>query len=293
MGLAAVRALVEDGWPSAIGWIVDPDSVARERAVSELGGTGLAHIEQLPAVTDGVAVVAFSSRADDVVPVIRHLLSTGFSVVTTCEELARPSPSVKAELNGAAEKAARVVIVTGANPGFVMDRLPLFLAAGCRVITEIRIRRLVDTKQRRLPLVAKTGKGLSPDEFASRVADGDIGHVGLEASLLLVADGLGWPGGELASMIEPVLGAHGLVAGLHQVASMETSGGNLHYDLTMSASVQDSLDEVIIEAVPRIEVRIVGGYHGDLGTTALVANAARRLGSLDPGFYRPTGLPIA
>ena len=293
MGLAALRALVEDGWPSAIGWIVDPDAVSRDRAVSELGGTGLSHVDKLHAVTEGVAVVTFSSRHDVVVPVIRHLLSKGFSVVTTCEELAHPSPDLKAALNGAAEMAGSVVIVTGANPGFVMDRLPLFLASGCRDITQIRVRRRVDTKQRRLPLVAKTGKGLSADEFASRVSDGDIGHVGLEASLLLVAGGLGWPGGNLASMIEPILGDHGLVAGLHQVARLETPKGNLHYDLTMSAAVQESLDEVIIEAVPRIEVRIVGGYHGDLGTTALVANAARRLASLDPGFYRPTDLPIA
>jgi len=293
VGLAAVRALLEDGSVSAIDWIVDPDDARREGARSEFGAIGHANLSDVEAANAGMAILAFSSLIEAVVPVIHRLLSAGYSVVTTCEELAYPPPDVRNELRAAAESSRRVVIATGANPGFVMDRLPLLLAGGCREITEVRVVRRVDTRQRRLPLVAKAGTGLSIEGFAARAAQGEIGHIGLEASVLLMAEGLGWPAEDVEATIEPVVGDDGIVAGQHQVAHLETQRGTLHYELTMSSTVIEPMDEVVIEAVPPILVRFAGGYHGDLGTTARVAAAVRCAARLPAGFYRPTDLPVA
>jgi len=294
VGLAAVRALVDDGTFASVAWVVDPDETRQRSAAAEFGAVGLGDVGALPPCEDhAVAIVAFSSRLDSVVPAVHRLLGAGYSVVTTCEELAHPPPAERAGLTLAAQSARRVVIATGANPGFIMDRLPLLLAGGCRQIKEIRVVRRVDTRQRRLPLVAKTGKGLSVEEFEANAARGAIGHVGLEASVLLIAEGLGWPAAHVATTIEPVIGDDGLVAGQHQVARLETPRGTVHYELTMSSDVDDAFDEVVIEGVPPVSVRIGGGYHGDLGTTARVASAVRCVPSLPAGFYRPIDLPVA
>ncbi len=294
IGVAAADAAQSDGVVAAVFAVVDPDDAARRAAVERFGAEGYESADALPRADSGDwALAAFSSRADVTAPVILRLLALGYHVVTTCEELSAPEAREQAALREAAVSNGRRVIATGANPGFVMDRLVVAVASGARAVRRIDVRRRVDTSKRRGPLVAKTGRGLSPEEFASRVAAGRLGHVGLEASAQLVARALGWPTRDLKASIEPVIADDGMVDGLHQQVVLTTpEGGVLDFDLVMAWKVDEPGDAIHVHGSPEMRVAIAGGYHGDEGTTAEVVNAIGCYNQTPPGFYTSIDLPL-
>ncbi|NNC74876.1 MAG: Gfo/Idh/MocA family oxidoreductase, partial [Acidimicrobiia bacterium] len=214
IGSAAAHAALEDGAAASICAVVDPDPEARDALRAEFDAPGYPSVDHLPEGRPGdVAVAAFTSRADEVAGEINSLVGLHYHVVTTCEELAWPKRHIREALDGSARTGGRVIIAAGANPGFVMDRLPLAVATASRNITAISIERRVDTSTRRDQLVAKTGRGLTTEQFADGVTSGAIGHVGLEISAKLVAGGLGLPTHEVTESIEPVVDSDGVVSG--------------------------------------------------------------------------------
>lgn len=294
VGLDAANALVADGVADELRLVVDPDEGARRDSETRLGVATLPSTEELaPAESAAWAVLAFSSSADQVGPVAARLLDQGYDVVTTCEELSDPVSMWRATLHERAKAAGRTAIATGANPGFVMDRLVVTLAGASRNITEIRVSRRVDTATRRGPLVAKSGKGLTAQEFADRAARGEVGHVGLAISAKLVAQSLGWDIVGVEEDLQPVIGPDGRVWGQQQHADVTCAGRRLSYDLRMAWEVEDPGDAIEISGEPPVSAVIPGGYHGDTGTTAAVVNAVRRAPAMRPGFYLPTEVPLA
>lgn len=291
VGVAAARAAREAGLVEVVA-VVDPDEAARHSAARELAADGYLAVHDVPSADLEVGLVAFSSRADAVAPAARRLLEKGCHVVTTCEELADPAPQLRTALDEAARIAERCIVATGANPGFVMDRLPLLLATASCNVTRVEVVRRVDTSSRRGPLVAKSGRGLDVTEFAAGVAEGRIGHVGLEECARSVADGLGWDDPTMEAATEPVLDQSGAVAGLRQTVRLAAPGGEVVLDLTMAWGAE-AADVVTVTGEPPLRAEIHGGYHGDLGTTANVVTALRRLQDLPPGFYRPIDLPLS
>lgn len=292
VGVAAARAALDDGVVKAIAVIVDPDQEARTEAESTLGGPGCAALPGCAGLSE-LALVAFSSRLEPTMATIELLVERGASVVTTCEELAAPPAEMRTRLAEITRSAGRVVIVTGANPGFVMDRLPLLAAGGARAVRRVEVVRRVDTSTRRSSLVTKTGRGLSPADFARRVEEGTIGHVGLEASARLLADGLGWVVARQKTSIEPIL-VEGSVDGVHQTVELaDTAGRTVHLDLTMAWKITDPRDAVTVDGDPPVTIELPGGYHGDVGTSARAVRGLQAVPHLAPGFYRPIDLPVA
>jgi hypothetical protein len=293
VAMAIAAAALEDGVATSVAAVVDPADQARTGAVERLGGRGYRTLDELPAGAGQLAVAAFSSRAELNAPVAARLLALGCHAVTTCEELADPPAGMRAELSRAAERSGRSLVVAGANPGFVMDRLPLALAAGCRGIRAVRVLRRLDTRTRRGPLVAKSGYGLTPEAFEAGVETGTVGHVGLEVSARLLAEGLGWAVEGTRASIAPVPGDDGLVAGQHQVLEVDCGQGrSITFDLTMAWGLAGPVDRVSFAGMLGLDAEIVGGYPGDEGTTARVVSALAHVGDLEPGFYRPTDLPF-
>ncbi len=294
IGVAAADAALGDGVVAAVFAVVDPDDTARRAATQRFAAEGYESADALPrAVVGDWALAAFSSRAEATAPAIERLLALGYDVVTTCEELSAPEAPERAALREAAVSNGRRVIATGANPGFVMDRLVAAVASGARAVRRIDVRRRVDTSKRRGPLVAKTGRGLTPEEFASRADAGRLGHVGMEASAQLVARALGWAARDLDASIEPVLADDGKVAGLHQRVVLTTpEGGVLDFDLVMAWKVDEPGDAIHVHGSPELRVEIPGGYHGDEGTTAEVVNAIGCYKQTTPGFYTAIDLPL-
>jgi 4-hydroxy-tetrahydrodipicolinate reductase len=153
-----------------------------------------------------------------------------------------------------------------------------------------------DARIRRVPFQQKIGAGLSPDEFASRVKAGTIGHVGMAESIAMIAEALDWKldrvTGELKPKIadEPIAGGavpieRGAVAGIVQDAIGYRKGKalvTLHLEAYLGAP--DPYDAVRIAGTPPISMRIAGGVHGDIATASIVVNAIPRILQAPPGL---------
>ncbi len=293
IGTWVAEAALEDGAVDRIAAVVDPDEGARRELVAATGAPGYASTVDLPrASTDDVALVAFASAAEKVAPEIIRLVSAGYNVVTTCEGLAWAPRHLWDAMHTSARSDGRTIIVTGSNPGFVMDRLPLVIAGATRKITRIHVLRVMDTSTRRPSLVAKSGRGLTPDQFAQGVASGRVGHKGLDSSARLLARGLEWPYHDVTVAITPMMSDDAVVGASHRARLAAGDGREIVLELDMAWGVEAEIDRIMIEGNPPIVNEFPGGYPVDEGTAALVVNALRRIDTLHPGFYRPTDLPL-
>ncbi|HHC08283.1 MAG TPA: hypothetical protein ENK55_06170 [Actinobacteria bacterium] len=293
IGSWVAEAAVEDGVVAKVAAVVDPDPEAREALQRETGAAGYESTVVLPPAKNAErALVAFSSRADKVGPEIIRLVSSGYHVVTTCEELAWAPRHIWDAMHTSARSNQRVIVVTGTNPGFIMDRVPLLVAQGSRRVRRIVVTRRVDSSTRRRTLVDKSGYGLTVEEFRRGLEEGRVGHKGLDASARLIARGLLWPYHDVAVRIEPIV-EDGRVVGADHRAELSTGDGrSILLRLVMAWELDDPCDEIEVEGSPPIAVRFDGGYPGDEGTVANVLAGLRRCSELDPGFYRPTDLPL-
>lgn len=293
VGTWVAEAAVGDGVVDAVIGVVDPDDAARRELVAATGAPGYATTVQLPrSQTGDVALVAFASAAEKVAPEIIRLVSAGYDVVTTCEGLAWAPRHLWDAMHTSARSDGRTIIVTGANPGFAMDRLPLLLAGASRELTSIMVKRSMDTSACRPSLIAKSGRGLGETEFASQLAAGRVGHKGLDASARLIARGLEWPHKDVIHTVMPILEGTTAIGSRQSTTLSAGNGRSITLDLTMAWKLEEPFDQVVIEGTPPINVRIAGGYPIDDGTAAHVVGAIRHVVSLPAGFYRPTDLPL-
>jgi 4-hydroxy-tetrahydrodipicolinate reductase len=244
-----------------------------------------------------VALVLTGSGVADVAPVIEAAAAAGIDVVSTCEDLAYAdlsAPELARRLDSRARAAGITVLGTGVNPGFVMDRLPLTLAAACVRVDAVRVERVVDAAKRRGPLRAKVGADLSADEFQAGVDAGRLGHRGLPESCALVGLGLGLRFDDVRATIGPVVTSAaepragivpGRVAGLRQTAVGLRDGRELvRLDLEMSVDAPDPHDRVVIEGDPPLDVLVRGGTHGDRGTVGTALSAIPAVVAAAPGL---------
>jgi len=234
------------------------------------------------------AIVCTTSVLADLEPTVAAAFERGLDVVSTCETLAGPEPDDPAAraLDALARRAGRRLLGAGVNPGFVMDALPLVLAACLTDLRGVRVKRVVDARTRRPQLAAKTGAGLTPEEFAAGVARGEIGHVGLPASARLIAAGLGWQIDRLREQARPVLGADGRCLGARQRVRVVADGGahQIDLDLTIAIGARPSGDTVWLDGTPPLRWATQPATAGDEATAALVVNSLGGLAALPPGL---------
>ena len=293
IGTWVAEAAVDDGVVDRIVGVVDPDERARRELVAATGAPGYASTVELPPASPGdSALVAFASAAEKVAPEVIRLVSAGYNVVTTCEGLAWAPRHLWDALHTSARSDGRTIIVTGSNPGFVMDRLPLLLAGATRGITRIHVTRRMDTSRLRPSLVAKSGRGLTAEQFAEGVARGRVGHKGLDSSARLIARGLDWPYNDVTVVVEPLVEGGVVIGATHHARLAAGEGREIVLDLVMGWGLDGESDTVEIDAVPPLRVEIPGGYPTDEGTAAQVVGALRRMSTIGPGFYRPTDIPL-
>ncbi len=138
-----------------------------------------------------VAVLCTSSSLKKVMPQIEGVLKKKVAIVSTTEELSYPVGKNRAlakKIDALAKKAKVAVVGTGVNPGFAMDALPITLTGICERVDSIRVDRIQDARSRRLPFQQKIGSGLNKEQFAQKVKDGSVRHVGLAESVQMIAD---------------------------------------------------------------------------------------------------------
>jgi len=256
-----------------------------------------------------VAIVTTTSRFDRVVPTLEEALGLGLAVVSSCEEMSWPwyrYADLAGALDARARSAGRAVLGTGINPGFIMDSLAVVLASMVRRVTAVRCERRVDASLRRLPLQAKVGANLKPEEFEARARTGRLGHMGLTESVALLAAGLGREAqpGSIRVTLDPVLATRaipsslgliepGRVAGMRNTASWEGQGLTIDLDLTMALGLADPADTIEVSGPVTLKLQVPGGVPGDSATVAAMLNYARVVHRAPAGLRTMLDLPSA
>ena len=256
------------------------------------------------------ADIVMHTTSSSLVKVMDQLLAcmdVGSCVVSTCEELSYPyrtHPELAARLDKAAKESGVALVGTGVNPGFVMDKLVVTLAAVSQRIEHAKALRIVDAGKRRLPLQKKIGAGMSVEEFRAKVKEGVIKHVGLPESVAMVADSLGLPVDEITETIEPKVATErvqteyltveaGQAAGVHQIARGLAEGKELIYmELQMYVGAKDPADTVELKGHPNISLVIPGGSHGDIATASVAVNSIPAILEAPSGLRTSRDLPI-
>jgi 4-hydroxy-tetrahydrodipicolinate reductase len=284
--------------------VADPALVGQD--AGELAGVGPIGVKVAPtlqAALSGadVALVLTLSGVAEMMPIVEAAGSAGVDVVSTCEDLAYAdfgTPELARQLDAHARAVGISVVGTGVNPGLVMDRLPLTLAAACVRVDRVAVTRVVDAAKRRGPLRAKVGAGLTIAEFEAGVAAKQLGHRGLPESCALLGLGLGVTFDEVRNTIGPVTEARptiepGRVAGLRQSAiGMRDGREVVRLDLEMSVGAPEPHDRVVIEGDPPLDLVIRGGTHGDRATVGTVLNAIPAVISAAPGLLTVLDLTL-
>jgi 4-hydroxy-tetrahydrodipicolinate reductase len=217
----------------------------------------------------------------------------------------RTHPELAAKLDSAAKEWGVALVGTGVNPGFVMDKLVVTLAAVSQRIEHAKALRVVDASKRRLPLQKKIGAGMTVEEFRAQVKAGVIKHVGLPESVAMVADGLNLTVEQITETIEPKIATErvqteyltveaGQAAGVHQIArGLSKDGKELVYlELQMYVGAKDPADTISLTGHPNISLVIPGGSHGDIATASVVVNSIPVILDAPAGLRTARDLPI-
>lgn len=254
-----------------------------------------------------VAVLCTSSSLKKVMPQIEAVLSKRVAIVSTTEELSYPVGKNRAlakRIDALAKKAKVAVVGTGVNPGFAMDALPITLTGICERVDSIRVDRIQDARSRRLPFQQKIGSGLTKEQFAKKVKDGSVRHVGLAESVTMIADAMGWKLDKITDEIQPKIAETGVESELIAVDPGYVCGiiqdgigyrkGKALVTLHMEAylGAPESFDAVTVTGHPNISQKITGGLHGDVATASITVNSIPKILRVAPGLRTMADMPI-
>jgi 4-hydroxy-tetrahydrodipicolinate reductase len=256
-----------------------------------------------------VVIIATSSSLEKIVPTIESAVKSGSNVISICEELSYPFQYdlKRAKKLDRLAKSYNVTIVgTGINPGYLMDLLPIVLTAPCQSVKSIKVTRIMNSVKRRVPFQKKIGTGLSIIEFHKKISNKEItGHVGLTQSIQMIVSALGIEYDEIIELPPQEIIAkkelttsygeivpEGYVCGLQSKAYAKKEGKEIiTLDFVAYAGEHDEYDSVLIEGAPSIHQKIIGGVHGDLGTSAIVANLIPKVMEAKAGLLTMKDLP--
>ena len=306
IGAAVARQVASRRGFQIVGAVdIDPNKAGRDLGdVIELGRKLRVKVttdidQTLKATRPDVAVLCTGSSLKAVMPQFEAVLKRRVAIVTTTEEAAYPGPASRRlakRLDEAARKAKVAVLATGVNPGFTMDALPIALSAVCERVDRVEVRRVQDARIRRLPFQQKIGAGLTAAQFARKVEDGSVRHVGFTQSIQMIADALGWTLDRITDDVKPVFAQKtvasellavdkGYVAGIIQDGAGWVKGEpKISLRLEAYLGAPESFDSVLIEGSPRIFSKIEGGVHGDIATASITVNSIPAVIDAAPGY---------
>ena len=252
---------------------------------------------------------ATGSFLEEVAPQLLSILVHGVGIVSTCEELAYPfyrHPGLARKLDRAAWDAGAVLLGSGVNPGFVMDKFVVTMMAACESVDAVLVRRVVDAGTRRGAFQKKIGAGLTPEAFEAKNADGRMGHIGLVESAHMLADAMGADRDRrLERSLFPVLAeaelttdhvrvAAGQVAGIRErVVLHAPDRERVRMELEMFVGAPSAHDAFVIDGSPRMEVEVGSGVAGDEGTVAVMISCAPLVPGLEAGLRTMLDVPLA
>lgn len=317
IGVGCARAVLAEAGLELVS-LVDLDPRKLDRTLADLvngrgqeAGAGPRVTNDLQAALHGVdvAIVATTSRFDEVAVLLRQLLERGVAVVSSCEEMIWPwyrHPDLAREIDACAQRHGRAVLGTGVNPGFAMDTLAVTLATMVRRVNGVRCVRRLDASLRRGQLQRKIGAGLAVNAFEQRATRGELGHSGLAESVAMLARGLGRDvaPGTVEETLEPVIADRpmpssvgligpGDVAGVHHVAMWAGPGLRVELDLTMAVGLADPRDKIVLSGPVQLCLKIPGALPGDSATVAALLNHLHPIHHATPGLKTMLDMPPA
>jgi 4-hydroxy-tetrahydrodipicolinate reductase len=283
-----------------LGQVIGLDKKLRIRVTNDAMGA-------IKAGKPDVAVLCTSSSLKKVMPQIEAVLKKKVAIVSTTEELSYPVGKNRAlakRIDALAKKAKVAVLGTGVNPGFAMDALPITLTGICERVDSIRVDRVQDARTRRLPFQQKIGSGLTKEQFAAKVKDGSVRHVGLAESVQMIADSMGWKLDKVTDEIQPKIADQaveseliavdpGYVCGIIQDGIGYAKGKpviTLHMEAYLGAP--ESCVCVTGEGHPRGSAKGAGGLHGDVATASITVNSIPKILRVAPGLRTMADMPI-
>ncbi|MFX1391002.1 MAG: dihydrodipicolinate reductase [Promethearchaeota archaeon] len=257
-----------------------------------------------------LVIIATSSSLASVAPLIKESINLGAHVISICEELSYPfqnSPKLSKELDSLAKENNVSVLGTGINPGYLMDLLPILITAPCQSVKSIKVTRMMNSSKRRVPFQKKIGTGLTVEEFHEKISNKEItGHIGLTQSIQMIIAALGldydeifeYPPKEVVaekdfttSYGETVL--KGYVRGLQSTAIAKKGEVEIIVlDFIAFSGDHEEYDSILIEGIPDIKQKIIGGVHGDLGTSAIVVNLIPTVINAKAGLLTMKDIPV-
>ncbi|MFI2280771.1 dihydrodipicolinate reductase [Nocardia beijingensis] len=261
-----------------------------------------------------LAIVATTSDLNQVTHTLIPLLERSYNVLSICEELAYPwssHPEVARQLDDTAKAHGVTVLGSGANPGVLMDTLPLLLTVLTQRVDRVVIRRRTNMS-RYGAILSKFGLGLTPGEFADAQASGSVvGHYGFEQAISSLASGLDWSLDSIeVGQVTPAVVSETVRLGEHvtvepgQIAAVTHSArglvdGRAVIDLEIMFGFFDPSDSVtagddyLIEGSDQvIELASSVGFESFLSTIAAAVNAAPAVVEARPGLLSMGDLPV-
>lgn len=256
-----------------------------------------------------IAVHTTTSFLEDTYLQIVSMLRNNVDVISTCEELAYPyltNPRLTEKLGSLAKKHQATILGTGINPGFLMDTLPLMLTTVCQEIERIHVVRVINAADRRSSFQEKIGAGLPVEEFKHKIKAGQkMGHVGLQQSIAIIAEGLRWKLDKITpERVSPVIAEEtvenestkvrtGEVAGLRQRSEgIYKNKRVILLDFRAYIGAEEEYDAIKIEGTPPVHQKIQPCVQGEKGTVAVMVNSIPKVIDAPPGLLTMKDLPV-
>jgi hypothetical protein len=203
VGRPAIRAVNAHPDLELAGVVVsNPSKVGRDAgALCGLGSLGVTATDDSQSVLEGgVDAVVYCATADtrplEALEDVKRCLRSGCNVVTTgLYGLLYPPSTPEAiarEVAGACEAGNSSIFVSGIDPGWAMDVLPILVSGVVADITEIRCQELFNYRHYDAPDIVRNviGFGRSMDELPPMLSEFALRSV-WEPMVRIVADGVG------------------------------------------------------------------------------------------------------
>lgn len=260
-----------------------------------------------------VLVLTTCSDLTSLFPSLMNAIKHKINIVSAAEELFYPEfvdKKMADFIDDAAKNAGVAIIGNGVNPGCLMDAFPLYVFKRARLddFSIINVFRWDNSIERRLPLLKKTGAGLTKNEFIEKKFQKGFGHSGLELSANYIANHVGLSNYRTEFSREPVIAEEavqplngdmiekGDVLGLHEQCVVSVAGKpTIVLDLRMYVGVKNTNKVEIIGNKDSKIVKVYSDYsnivNGDIATTLILKQAIFEVVKSAPGLNRAGFIP--
>lgn len=259
-----------------------------------------------------ITMISAGSLFGEVAPKVLQAMEAGSNVVCLAEEMAYPwagQADLAEKLDELAHAHGVTVLGIGVHPGFVLDTLVIALSGCCFDVERIRASRMTDLAYLDSGELKTRGIGMSPSHYVDGLERGTlISPLGLEQSIHLIADTLGWKLDDVTEARQPIIAdtrrevphlrvEPGQVAGCLYTAVGYVDGRprillENPQQVVPEAEFVETGDIVEIEGEPPIRINLERSFPAEKGTIALAVNMIGAVLQSGPGLKTMADMPV-